>query len=75
MNNENWVKVYTTNQPFRAEIVKGFLIENEIDAVILNQVDSSYQVYGTAKVMVQAENEQRALSLIAEVQNELEDES
>ncbi|MET1057622.1 MAG: DUF2007 domain-containing protein [Pedobacter sp.] len=48
----NWVKVYTTQDPITAEIIKQGLIENEIAAVIMNKKDSSYQTFGTVDVMV-----------------------
>lgn len=48
----NWVKVYTTQDPISAEIIKQGLIENEIAAVIMNKKDSSYQTFGTVHVMV-----------------------
>ncbi|MBB5635502.1 hypothetical protein HDF26_004096 [Pedobacter cryoconitis] len=48
----NWVKVYTTENPVTAEIIKQGLIENDIAAVIMNKKDSSYQTFGIIEVLV-----------------------
>jgi hypothetical protein len=39
---KDWVQIYYTNQPFRAEIVKGMLEEHGIHVVLINRQDSSY---------------------------------
>ncbi|QNK62801.1 CPBP family intramembrane metalloprotease [Pedobacter sp. PAMC26386] len=48
----NWVKVYTTENPVTAEIIKQGLIEHDIAAVIMNKKDSSYQSFGIIEVLV-----------------------
>lgn len=48
----NWTKVYTTENPVTAEIIKQGLIENDIAAVIMNKKDSSYQTFGIIEVLV-----------------------
>ncbi|KIO76058.1 hypothetical protein TH53_17145 [Pedobacter lusitanus] len=48
----NWVKVYTTENPVTAEIIKQGLIENDIAAVVMNKKDSSYQTFGIIEVLV-----------------------
>lgn len=48
----NWTKVYTTQDPITAEIIKQGLIENDIAAVIMNKKDSSYQTFGIIEVLV-----------------------
>lgn len=62
--NENWVKVFSTSFLAQAEIYKAMLIENDVDAVVVNKLDSAYLVFGQAEVYVQAENESRAKELI-----------
>jgi hypothetical protein len=49
---KGWVKVYGTNQMFRAEIFKQVLADHEIEAVIINKMDSSYQAFGEIEVFV-----------------------
>ncbi len=65
----NWVKVYTTENGFTAEVIKQALIENDIPAVILNKQDSSYKSFGLQTVMVRPEDEETAKIYIKE--NEL----
>jgi len=48
----NSIKVYTTENPVTAEIIKQGLIENDIAAVIMNKKDSSYQTFGIIEVLV-----------------------
>ena len=40
--NKDWIKIYSTGVAYKAEILKGLLTENNIDAVIINKKDSSY---------------------------------
>ncbi|WP_345244475.1 DUF2007 domain-containing protein [Nibrella saemangeumensis] len=49
---ENWEKVLTTPMPYRAELAKAILAENEIDAVVLNKQSSSYPPFGNCEVYV-----------------------
>lgn len=65
----NWIKVYTTDNTFTAEIIKQGLIENEIPAVVLNKQDSSYKAFGTLTVMVHKDDFQKAIDYI--LQNDL----
>lgn len=48
----NWVKIYTTQDPIHAEIIKQGLLEQDIAAVIMNKKDSSYQAFGWVDIMV-----------------------
>ena len=64
MNNE-WIKIYTSNQFFKAELVKQVLIDHEIEAVIMNKQDSAYK-FGYVEVHVHESNSQKALTIITE---------
>jgi hypothetical protein len=66
----NWVKVYTTENPYSAEIIKQGLIESDIPAVVLNKQDSSYKTFGVLNVMVNQEDFEKALAYI--LQNNIE---
>ncbi len=61
---DNWISIYETDQLYRAELVKDKLQENQIEAVILNQKDSSYIMLGIIRVMVARENQVRAEEII-----------
>lgn len=51
----NWQSVFFSDQLYKAEIVKGVLEENEINAVIVNKKDRAYQ-FGVYEVHVSAQH-------------------
>lgn len=65
---KDWVKIFATNQTFRAEIVKGMLQEYGVNAVLVNRVDSSYLVTlpGMAEIYVHESQEADAIRLLQE---------
>ena len=38
--NSDWEVVYSSNDIFKAEIIKNMLLSNNIDAILMNQKDS-----------------------------------
>ena len=66
--NDSWVKIYTSSDFFKSEMVRQILIQNEIEAVILNKKGYPYNI-GEVEVYVQPDHFQSALELI--VQNDL----
>jgi hypothetical protein len=66
---EDWKCVYTTEQEYKAELVKGFLTNENIEAVVYNKKDSAYVIFGHVKVYVQPENENLAVELIKDFKN------
>jgi hypothetical protein len=64
MNND-WIEVYSTNDIFKAEVIKNMLISNNIEAIIMNQQDSSYH-FGTAKIYTKKENILKTKEIISE---------
>ena len=63
---KDWVKIFETNQTFRAEIIKGMLLDNGINAVVLNHVDSSYlaALPGMAELYVHESQAAEAISIL-----------
>lgn len=61
---QNWIKVFEDGKQIRAEIVKGVLEENEIQAVVLSKKETVYQIFGTYEVMVKREDAMKATKLI-----------
>lgn len=61
--NEDWNKVYASRDFFKSEMVRQLLIENEIEAVILNKQGYPYQI-GEVEVYVKPTAFQEALQLI-----------
>jgi uncharacterized protein len=63
-NKSDWAMIYTASTLTQAEIIKGKLENEDIEAVIMNKRDSSYQVFGPVEIYVKPENEQRAKEII-----------
>jgi hypothetical protein len=49
---QGWYKLYSTKNYSEASIIKGWLEENNIHAVILNRQDSNYLVIGEIEIYV-----------------------
>ena len=64
MSQTKWSILKASNQVFELEMMKGFLLENGIDAVVMNKQDSSYQVFGEGELLVKEEDIQRAEELL-----------
>lgn len=64
---KDWVKVFASNVSFEAEIIKGMLLDNDVEAVVVNRQDSSFvtMLPGMDEVYVHISNEPRAKELIA----------
>ena len=45
-------------------MMKGFLIENGINAIVMNKQDSSYQVFGDGELLVKEGDVKRAEELL-----------
>lgn len=59
----NWVKVYSTNAEYKAEIMKALLEEEGIQAFLINKKDSSYH-FGEIELYVHGENVIKANRII-----------
>ena len=64
------IKLFITENPNKAEIIKQMLEENEINVVLLNKQDSSYNMFGSIELYVEKENLDSAKSLITKAQYE-----
>ena len=62
----NWIKVFTTENAYTAEIIKQALIENDIPAVVLNKQDSSYKSFGLLTVWVHPDNVEQTMAYLSE---------
>ena len=63
---QGWVLAYTTNQMFNAELYKRVLGDHDIEAVIINKMDSSYRAFGEIEVYVRQDHIIRARKLAKE---------
>ena len=48
----DWVKIFSSANFYRSELVKQMLVSNNFDAVLLNKQDSSYGIFGSVEVYV-----------------------
>lgn len=64
---QGWFKLYSTKNYLEANIIKGKLEENNIQAVILNRQDSSYLAFGDIEVYVPVYLKDVALQLLNNV--------
>jgi hypothetical protein len=64
-----WTLIYTATQSFEAELMKQNFANNDIEAVILNKRDSTYNTFGELEVYVKDEDKEAALNLIKKFEN------
>lgn len=69
MMEDNWVSVFTTDQPYLADIVKQVLQENNIVSVVINKIDSSYSMFGEVEVYVDRDLVIKAKSIIESIES------
>ena len=60
---KNWVKIFSTSAHYKAELLKGLLLENDIEAIIFNKQDSAY-LFGELELYVHMDNAIKAQRLI-----------
>lgn len=60
---KNWVKIFSTSESYKAEILKGLLLENNIEAIIINKKDSAY-LFGELELYVRVDNVLKAKRII-----------
>ena len=65
----DWIAVFETSQLYQAEMVKDILADNGVEAVVLNQQDSSYK-FGDIRVMVREEAKKQAVEIIKSIRCE-----
>ncbi len=66
---KGWEKIFTTAQPYQAEVARQVLEEGGIQAVVINKKDSSYLVFGEAEVYVKQDDVIRAKQLIKSLEH------
>ena len=66
----NWIRIYTSTNPFKIELLKGFLDQNNIVAMSINKKDSSYLAFGEIELLVDAKDVMKAKILIKKQEDE-----
>lgn len=64
--NVKWKKIFSTPDPYQAEIIAGNLRSEGIEAVVLNKRDSMYTIFGQAEVYVPENNVETAQKFLPE---------
>ena len=67
MTQNNWITLVTTSKPYQLELMKGLLLEHEIQSVIINKIDSSYLQFGEAELKVKASDFSQAKEILKNV--------
>lgn len=65
---QEWVKIYTSHDFYKSELVRQALIDHEIEAVIMNKQGFPYQI-GEVEVYINSSYFQQAIEII--IKNEL----
>ena len=66
----NWIRIYTSTDPFKIELLKGSLDQNNIAAISINKKDSSYLAFGEIELLVDAKDVMKAKILIKKQEDE-----
>lgn len=61
---KNWIKIFTSSDFYKSEIVKQVLCAHEIDAVLLNRQASSHRDFGSVEVYIHQENFSSAIEVM-----------
>ena len=60
---QGWVKIYTSNDFFKSELIRQALVDHEIEAILMNKQLSSYNI-GEVEVYIHQDDFQKALEII-----------
>lgn len=64
---KGWKKIYFAGDEFRVLLARDMLAENGINAVIMNQKDSSYQSFGDVELYIEEQDEQEAERILEQL--------
>tara|TARA_B100001175_G_C19391214_1_gene581533 strand:+ start:290 stop:493 length:204 start_codon:yes stop_codon:yes gene_type:complete len=60
----NWIKIYSSTDLFKIELIKGLLEQNNIRNVSMNKKDSSYLSFGEIDILIDHKDLHKARALI-----------
>ncbi|MCK9412971.1 MAG: DUF2007 domain-containing protein [Prolixibacteraceae bacterium] len=61
---KSWKKIYFSGDEFKVLMARDLLAESGINAVIMNQKDSSYLVFGDVELYIEEQDTQEALKIL-----------
>ena len=62
--NKDWFKIFSSTELIQVEIIKNLLLSKNIPAVIMNNQDSSYLMFGTIDLYINLKNKNKAINLL-----------
>lgn len=68
MNQNKWITLIKSNKPYQLSIVEGKLLENGIQSVIINKIDSSYLNFGEAELKIKESDFENAQEILKNVE-------
>ncbi len=64
---KGWKKIYFSGDEFKVMIARDLLAENDINAVIINQKDSSYTAFGDIELYIEEHDEEEAMRILEQI--------
>lgn len=64
---KDWVRAYDTQQEYMAELARAVLSDNDIESVVINKKDSSYNSFGDVEVYVKRDNILKAKLILKQI--------
>jgi hypothetical protein len=64
---KSWKKIYFSGDEFKVLMARDLLEENGINAVIMNQKDSSYKTFGEVELYIEEQDEKESLLILDEL--------
>lgn len=64
---KDWVRAYDTQQEYMAELARAVLSDNDIESVVINKKDSSYNFFGDVEVYVKRDNILKAKLILKQI--------
>ena len=61
----DWVKIFSFDTQYQAELTKGLLEQNEVKSVVINAKDSLFLI-GEYELYVQQDDEKKAIAIVDE---------
>jgi len=61
---KGWIKIFTSADFYKSEMVKQVLTEHQIKTVVLNKQDSSHRTFGDVEVYIHQENFSNAIEIM-----------
>lgn len=64
---KDWVRAYDTQQEYMAELARAVLSDNDIESVVINKKDSSYNFFGDVEVYVKRDKLLKAKLILKQI--------